>query len=75
MQAIADASDKNVGFAKNCFDGTCLVLTVIVSLALSGNIIGIGLGTLLAMIGVGRTIAIFNRLAQASMLQLATLER
>lgn len=75
VQAIADATGKNVGFAKNCFDGTCLVLTVIVSLALSGEIIGIGLGTLLAMVGVGRTIAIFNNLAQASMLQLATLER
>ncbi|MEE0434856.1 MAG: DUF6198 family protein [Peptococcaceae bacterium] len=74
VQALADVSGKSVGFTKNGFDLTCLLLTIAISFALSGHLIGVGIGTLLAMIGVGRTIAVFNRFAQAPMLQLATLK-
>jgi uncharacterized membrane protein YczE len=33
-------------------------------LFLSGKIVGIGIGTLMAMIGVGRVIAVFNKLTR-----------
>ena len=39
-----------------------------------GHLIGIGVGTILAMIGVGRTIAVFNHFTYDKMKQLAGIE-
>lgn len=60
VQAIADASEKRMGFCKNFFDLGNVTFTLLVSLVVSGHIIGIGLGTILSVIGVGRVIAVFN---------------
>lgn len=62
VQAIADSIHKSVGFTKNCFDVCNITFTIIVSLLFTGHLIGIGLGTVLAVIGVGRVIAVFNHL-------------
>lgn len=62
VQAIADCFQKSVGFTKNCFDLFCIAVTVVIGFLFSGHIVGIGLGTLLAMLGVGRVIALFHRL-------------
>jgi uncharacterized membrane protein YczE len=62
VQTIADAVKKDNGFIKNCVDITCVVLTCAMGLIISGKIVGIGIGTLMAMIGVGRVIAVFNKL-------------
>ena len=62
VQAIADCIHKSVGFTKNCFDLFCLAVTVVIGFLFSGHIVGIGLGTLLAMLGVGRVIALFNHI-------------
>jgi uncharacterized membrane protein YczE len=61
VQTIADAAGKDNGFIKNCVDITCVVVTCATGLLFARRIIGIGVGTLLAMIGVGRVIAVFNR--------------
>lgn len=74
VQAIADTVQKSVGFTKNCFDIFNISITVLLSLAASGHLIGIGVGTILAMIGVGRTIAFFNHLTYDKMNHLAGID-
>jgi uncharacterized membrane protein YczE len=61
VQTIADAVRKDNGFVKNCVDIICVIITCATGLIFSGKIIGIGIGTLMAMIGVGRVIAVFNK--------------
>lgn len=67
VQAIADCFHQNVGFTKNCFDLPCITVTITLGLLLAGHLIGIGIGTVLAVIGVGRVIALFQRLAGQKM--------
>jgi uncharacterized membrane protein YczE len=62
VQTIADAVRKDNGFVKNCVDITCVIITCVTGLIFSRKIIGIGIGTLMAMLGVGRVIAVFNKL-------------
>jgi uncharacterized membrane protein YczE len=64
VQTIADAVKKDNGFVKNCVDITCVIITCATGLISAGKIIGIGIGTLMAMIGVGRVIAVFNKLTR-----------
>lgn len=71
VQTIADAIHKNVGFTKNLFDLTNIAITVSLSLIFTGHIVGVGVGTILAMIGVGRTIAVFNHFTYSKMHTLA----
>lgn len=71
VQTIADAIHKNVGLTKNFFDLTNIAITTSLSLFFTGHIVGIGIGTILAMIGVGRTIAVFNHFTYAKMHMLA----
>lgn len=40
----------------------CICLTIALSFVCAGRVIGIGIGTVLAVIGVGRVIALFNYL-------------
>ena len=61
VAAIAQAIGKPVGTAKNIVDISCVFVTTITSLILSGKIYGIGIGTLVAMLGVGRVISFVNR--------------
>lgn len=74
VQAIADCIHKSVGFTKNCVDMTCVALTVIISL-LSGELHGIGIGTIIAMIAVGRIIAIFNHFTKEKLIRLTGVEK
>ena len=74
VQAIADTIHKSVGFTKNCFDLTNITITICISLTFSGHLVGIGVGTVLAMVGVGRTIAVFNHFTYAKMKELAVVE-
>ena len=74
VQAIADTIHKSVGFTKNCFDLTNITITICISLIFTGHLAGIGVGTVLAMIGVGRTIAVFNHFTYAKMKELAAVE-
>jgi uncharacterized membrane protein YczE len=64
VQTIGDAAGKDNGFIKNCVDITCVIVTCAIGMLFAHRIIGIGLGTLMAMIGVGRVIAVFNRVTR-----------
>ena len=62
VQAISDRTGKSLGLTKNLFDIGCIITTIVLGLTTEGKLIGIGLGTVLAVIGVGRAIALFNLL-------------
>jgi uncharacterized membrane protein YczE len=64
VQTIADAIRKDNGFVKNCVDIICVIITCATGLIFAGKIIGIGIGTIMAMLGVGRVIAVFNKLTR-----------
>jgi uncharacterized membrane protein YczE len=71
VQAIADTLKIGVGLTKNGFDLMNITITIIVSLVFAGRLIGVGLGTVLAVIGVGRVIAVFNHFVKEKMNKLA----
>ena len=60
VQTLADLFGKSVGLTKNTFDLVNVAFTITLSLAVTGHLVGIGLGTILCVIGVGRVIAGFN---------------
>ena len=60
VAAVAEKMGRDQGFAKNIFDVGCVTVTCIIGLAARGEVIGIGVGTLAAMVGVGRSIALVN---------------
>ena len=62
VQVISDVSGLKLGLTKNIVDISCVILTAIASFTLAHRIIGIHVGTLLAMFGTGRVIAVFNRI-------------
>ena len=59
-QAVGDLLNKGLGFGKNTIDLFSVATTCGIGLLFTGNVVAIGLGTLIAMIGVGRCIALFN---------------
>lgn len=67
VQTIAEKIGKSQGFTKNLFDVGCVCTTAVLGLVLRGQLIGIGLGTIVAMIGVGRVVALTNRLFKEKM--------
>lgn len=60
VQAISDYCSLPVGRTKNYVDLCCTAVTAVVSLCFSGRLLGIGVGTVLAALGTGRVIALFN---------------
>lgn len=73
VQAVADCVGKSVGFTKNCIDVCSVAFTIILSLVLRGRLYGVGAGTILAVILVGRTIAVFNFFTRRRLLEAAGL--
>ena len=67
VQAIAAKAGWELGFTKNVFDLGCVAVTVVLGLVFAGRVIGISAGTLLAMLGVGRAVALTNRLFREKM--------
>lgn len=61
-QALSERIKKSLGLAKNITDISSVIITVIIGFLFAGKIVGIGLGTLVAVIGVGRAIALSNML-------------
>ena len=74
VQAIADRLGKKMGNVKNVFDLFCVTLTILLGVVSTGHPVGVGIGTIAAMIGVGRFIWIYNRLFQQKQLQLTGVE-
>ena len=73
VQAIADTVGKGVGFTKNCFDVCNISVTLAISFAFAGRLTGVGVGTVVAVVGVGRVIAAFNHIFGRRMMRLAGL--
>lgn len=67
VQGISDLTGIRTGTAKNLVDLSCVLLTVCVSMVSVRRTIGIGIGTLAAVVGVGRVVAVFERLFGARM--------
>lgn len=74
VQAISDCTGKTTGFTKNCVDITCVILSCSMGLIVRHRLVGIGIGTILAMIGVGRVIWLFNKLTMAKIAALSGVE-
>ena len=66
---IAAVTGKELGFCKNCFDLGCVSLSLIIGLCFGDPLLGVGLGTIISMVGVGRAIAGFNYLCKRPLLQ------
>lgn len=75
VQAISDQTGKSLGLTKNLFDVGCILCSVAIGLIFAGRLVGIGIGTLLAVLGVGRAVALFNLLLRNKMLRAAGLEK
>ena len=73
VQAIADCVGKPVGLTKNCFDLLNICITISVSLIFVHHLVGVGLGTVISVLGVGRVIALFNYLFLDKMKKLTNL--
>ena len=56
-----------MGFIKNCLDAVCVVISLALCLIAEGRLVGIGIGTVLAAVGVGRVISLFNTLFREKM--------
>ena len=74
VNSISMRSGKELGFCKNCFDIGCVTCALILGTMFGSPLLGIGLGTLLSMLGVGRVMAIWNRLVKTKLLHLAGME-
>lgn len=74
VQAIADCVGKETGLVKNCFDILNISVTAMTGMIFAGKIVGIGIGTVAAVIGVGRTISIFNHFVREKMDTLAGMQ-
>lgn len=61
VQAVAEKMNWEQGFAKNVFDIGCVCVTTALGLIFAGKLVGVGVGTVAAMLGVGRVVALTNR--------------
>lgn len=67
-KAVGNVLHKNLGTGKNIIDFSSVAVTCIIGLMASGNPVGVGIGTIIGMIGVGRCIAAFNYLCHRRMM-------
>ena len=59
-RVLGEKCGKNMGFGKNLFDFSAIVISIVIGMIGAGHIVGIGIGTVVAMICTGRVIAVFN---------------
>lgn len=74
VQVISDCAGKKVSTIKNILDAVCVIITIMISMTFAGKIIGIGVGTILAVIFVGRVVAIFNYFFKEKIMKLSGLK-
>ena len=59
-RVLGERCGKNMGFGKNLFDFSALVISLAIGMIGAGRPVGIGIGTVVAMVCTGRVIALFN---------------
>lgn len=74
VHSLARRFGKELGLCKNLFDVGCVATSLVLGLAFGDPLLGIGLGTILSMVGVGRSIAVFNGLCKPRLLAMAGLQ-
>ena len=75
VQAIADCVNKEVGFTKNCVDVVNILISTSIALIFAAHLTAVDIGTVLAVVGVDRLIALFNHLFYDRMNRLACVEQ
>lgn len=73
VQAIAQRGGWEQGLTKNVFDAACVLLTSLIGLLSVQKIVGISIGTLVAVVCIGRVVWVTNRLFKVRMLRVAGL--
>ena len=61
IKTAAEFTKKDLGLIKNITDISLVMITCIFSYITNHKIIGVGIGTIMAMLGVGRVIYYFNK--------------
>ena len=60
VQALSDLSHRSVGLVKNIFDGVNVLIALAIGFIFLHSPSGVGIGTIIAFIGVGRFVALYN---------------
>ena len=71
VQSLAERMGKRIGFVKNCLDLGSVAAACLLGLVFVHSIIGVGVGTLVAALGVGRMMHLFEQLCKDGLLRLA----
>ncbi len=64
VQTIAEFTNKNTGLIKNIVDITCVATAIIIGLVVKHKLIGIGVGTILAALLIGRVIFAYHKILE-----------
>ena len=64
IETLAQFFGKGKGITKNLFDLFCMTVTLVMGLVTGHFLWAVGIGTLLGVVGVGRVIAVFDRLCK-----------
>ena len=70
VAALADFIGKDMGFTKNVFDLCCVCTALILDFITGHPFLGIGAGTIVTVLGVGRVVAVFNLLFKKKMAEM-----
>lgn len=65
---IADACGKEMGLIKNILDLTCVGTSCLICILCHQRFVGVGIGTILSMLLVGRVVAFTNKYVRARVL-------
>lgn len=74
-QTLGMVTKKGMGLGKNLLDCSCVGISAVIGLVARGRLIGIGIGTIAAMIGVGRVVALFHRCFETKLCRKAGVEK
>lgn len=74
VHSLAQRFGKELGLCKNLFDLGCVAVSLVLGLFFGNPLLGVGLGTAISMVGVGRVIAVFNALCRSRLQSLAGLQ-
>ena len=74
VQALSDCCGRKVSTVKNMLDAFCVLITVVISMIFARKLIGIGVGTILAVIFVGRAVAVYNCVCKDKVLRLSGID-
>lgn len=75
VNALSMRSGKEVGICKSCFDIANVAAAFLIGLAHGDPLLGIGVGTILSMLCIGRYISLFNKFFRRKLRLAAGLEQ